>query len=61
MNKAFTTEISLFNHLMLMRQNFDLGPVHMEVGDPREVRYPASVGLPISPYNLSLFLDRVHM
>ena len=33
----------------------------MEVGDPRKVRYPTSVGLPISPYNLSLFLDRVHM
>ena len=32
----------------------------MEVGDPRKVRYPASVGLPISPYNLSLFLGRVH-
>ena len=25
------------------------------------MRYPASVGLPISPYNLSLFLDCVHM
>ena len=22
----------------------DLGPVHMEVGDPGKVRYPASVG-----------------
>ena len=32
----------------------------MEVGDPRKVRYPTSVGLPISPYNLSLFLDHVH-
>ena len=31
----------------------------MAVGDPRKVRYPASVRLPISPYNLSLFLDRV--
>ena len=34
-----------------------LGPVHMEVGDPRLVRSPALVGLPISPYNLSFFLD----
>ena len=33
----------------------------MEVGDPEKVRYPALVGLPISPYNLSLFLDCIHM
>lgn len=33
----------------------------MEVGDPGKERYPASVGLPIPPYDLSLFLDRVHM
>ena len=33
----------------------------MEVGDPREVRSPALVGLPISPYNLSFFLDCFHM
>ena len=32
-----------------------LGPVHMEVGDP------ALVGLPVSPYNLSFFLDCFHM
>ena len=39
----------------------------MEVGDPRKVRYPA-VGLPwgyqslhTRPYNISLFLDHVHM
>ena len=42
-------------------RGYYLGPVHMEVGDPGKVKYPASVGLPISPYNLSLFLDRVHM
>ena len=33
----------------------------MEVGDPRKVRFPALVGLPISPYNLSFFLDCFHM
>ena len=38
-----------------------LGPVHMEVGDPRLVRSPALVGLPISPYNLSFFLDCFHI
>ena len=30
-------------------------------GDPRLVRFPALVGLPISPYNLSFFLDCFHM
>ena len=25
------------------------------------MRYPALMELPISPYNLSLFLDRIHM
>ena len=54
MNKAFTTEISLFNDLMLMRQNFDLGPVRAcshGGGGPQEGGVT----------NLSLFLDRVHM
>ena len=40
-----------------------LGPVHMKVGegggDPEKVRYPASVGLPISPYNLTDELEEV--
>ena len=36
-------------------------PVDMEVGDPRYARFPALVGLPISPYNLSFFLDCFHM
>ena len=33
----------------------------MEVGDPRKVRSPVLMGLPISPYNISFFLDCFHM
>ena len=33
----------------------------MMVGDPRYVSSPALVGLPISPYNFSFFLDCFHM
>ena len=29
------------------------GPVYMEVGDPRQMRWPASVGYPACPNNLS--------
>ena len=53
----FTLHISFHSPSLF---TYQLMPVHMEVGDPGKVRYPASVGLPISPYNLSLLLDRVH-